>query len=871
MLLSFWGHAFCGILLGVLIFADQNWIRGFANILFFFTLLFYIASFHYELTFVSLIHADTIYYLKEIRHLLPSIRSNLPAGIIIAEILGGCMLMFAGKIIIEKKTENRIYSRKTAIFCCSFFIISFLFPLFQHSSSMFKSESALHRAAKNPILWLARTYFAKENRKKETDFSPEQIAFFQKELGHLFPFGGIYGKFPLWSDIRRIPDKKTDKKSVILLILESVGTKEMYSVKDGKPLMPNLRKIAEENLFFKNSYAGGTKSNQVLPAVFSGIPPQTYQNILWKEPLPNLDMLPSLLSEKGYETAYFHGSDLSFEQQRNFLKMAGFRYIFDYNAALEKTVSGWGYDDRTMFSLLKEWIGKQNSPYMAALFTLSTHDPFVLPQDWKPEFVSRPFSLNEDGSWFKAISLKDRYAYYQESLFFLDTELGKFYEWFCKKEKPEGTLLVIMSDHVTYLHNESSAADKEHMRFFTPLIFAGLPDDLLQQYRRYADRRVSHFDIPATLAAYIGLPPLPEDQGLNLFMPEDFWPKDRLIYSVGGHQLEKIYMWTNHVQAELDRINNQFEVVNSEVPEHFVPAAGADLKKLISERLVPFYNILIPLNRYLLENNAYTPSENMINNQRISPLPKVKKPIFASHRGNISGMREKSKQNKAEAIEEAIREGFAWIKIDALLTKDGIPVLLHDNEVEFGNGEKTVIENIRYEDLKKIPFYSDILPLNETIDRYIEKIGMLIEIKALQNIDKMIVFNRKVADIIQKHPLKHKIIIDSFSRMSAAFINNRCECSAGLDTPYQKKLSDGQLKHIRLSGFEWIYVHHSVVDTELIRKAHAQGIKVMVYTVNDMAMLSAWMEQLPDGIITDYRRLEKEFLAAAKDRGQEAD
>ncbi len=857
---SFFGNAFAGLVIGCLLFSKSLSIRIFGFVFAMGIFLLYLVSFHYELTFRSLPDLSSIYYLSEFRHLMPSIKSNLPFGIIMAEIMSVFLFIILLKLSIDRYLKKRSCSKKLTVFYCLFFIASFAVPFSLHFFSLFKSDSDLFWSTRNPVFWFVHSSFSLGGSNTKAAFAPKEIWNFQREIGHYSPFGGISEKYPLWSNLRKVNKKTADKKSVIILILESVGTQEMFSKVNGEFLMPNLLKISQENLFFKNTCAGGTKSNQVLPAIFSGVPPQTFQNILWRKPLPNLDGLPGQFAKNGYKTAYFHGSDLSFEQQRAFLKMAGFEYIFDYDPALEKTVSGWGYDDRTMFSFFRDWIEKQNVPYFAALFTLSTHDPFILPQDWKPKFASDTFDTSRDGTWFKFITIERRYEFYRDSLFFLDTELGKFYEWYKKEEMPKGTLLVILSDHVTYLHNEALSTEKEHMRFLTPLIFAGISGDLLRKYEKYTNRRAAHFDLPATLTDYIGIDPLPSDQGLNLFMQDTVWPEDRLIYSVGGEHLEKIYVWSSQLQALIDRSADKFEVINFEVPQNFVPAESAALKQIISDRIVPFFNVLLPLNQYLLEKNAYAPSEKFALHD-IKPLPKVTKPIIASHRGNVSGMREKEKENKEAAIEEAVRAGFEWIEIDVLGTKDGIPVLLHDNEIADGSGKTINIENITFEELKMIPAYADIMTLESAVNQYIERTGFLIEIKPMGNIDSILVLNRKISDFIYRHPLRHKMIIDSFSELSAGFVKNRCDCNVGIDAPYKEKLSKDFLQFVKFSGFDWIYVHHEAVNSELIGQAHEIGLKIMVYTVNDLSVMSVWEKNWPDGIITDYRHVKDEIMS----------
>ena len=172
------------------------------------------------------------------------------------------------------------------------------------------------------------------------------------------------------------------------------------------------------------------------------------------------------------------------------------------------------------------------------------------------------------------------------------------------------------------------------------------------------------------------------------------------------------------------------------------------------------------------------------------------------------------------------------------------------------------VDEMTLQELKSVPGYTDLLTLEEALDLYLEKISFAIEIKSSRYIDKNLVLNRKILDLIKDNPLKYKIIVDSFTELSAKFIKNRCDCQVGVDTPYKNQLSKEILNAIRFAGLDWIYVRYTVVDRKLIEDAHEIGLKVMAYTVNDADMIEQWRSHMPDGIITDktqiindYRRL----------------
>lgn len=94
------------------------------------------------------------------------------------------------------------------------------------------------------------------------------------------------------------------------------------------------------------------------------------------------------------------------------------------------------------------------------------------------------------------------------------------------------------------------------------------------------------------------------------------------------------------------------------------------------------------------------------------------------------------------------------------------------------------------------------------------------------------------------------------------FIKNRCEdCIVGFDAPFKRSLSVEDLKAIRMMDMDWVFVHYEVATPELIANAHEKGLRVMVYRVNDPQVMAQWgPEFFPDGILTDYTRIKKDFL-----------
>jgi phosphoglycerol transferase MdoB-like AlkP superfamily enzyme/glycerophosphoryl diester phosphodiesterase len=871
MFASLPGNVFIGMAIGLLLFYPGSVVIRACGYLSG-TLLFLYESFasHYELVFGSLPNSTVFYYLKELKHLAPSLQSVAPFGVFLIEGFLGCVLLVLCVMLVRLIPVSRKAVRKLTLLVLSAIMLCGASMVALNVDPRRFTDPSFFKGSRNSLVWLLLPGFQTEPQAGSGNLNRFNILKFKHDIGHKNRTYTHAEEFPLYSENDPAPNDSSRKNSIIILILESVGNKELFSEKEGRALMPNLRSIAKDNLFFENTYAAGTKSNQVLPSLFAGVLPQTHRNILWREPLPTITGLPERLRAKQYRTAYFHGSDLSFEQQREFLQMVGFEEIFDYDHDLEQSVAGWGYDDATMLSVMTNWIlglGEEERPYLSTLFTLSTHDPFTLPRSWNPLWRDHANHLDANQTWQDGISVKERFERFQESLYFLDYHLGEFYNWYLNEEKPKGTILVLLGDHAPSIYNEAPDIQGRHMRFSVPLIIAGLHPDLERNYRSYTGRRASQYDIPATLTRLLGLVPLPSDQGLDLFMSSEDWPDNRIVYAVGGQNLERIYMWTDECQAAYDRMVKSIKAIDHEVPDGFISSKPEIARAVVKNRLVPFLNALLPLDIYLYNNGAYEPGKPNEKSRPVKPYTVVKKPIFISHRGNVYGKQEAIRENKPKAIEDAIAAGFDWIEVDIQMTRDSVPILLHDPKIRDRAGNSITISELTFESLKKMPGYADTITLEEAIVNYGRKARFLFEIKPMYRVDRSFILNRQVANLIRKYKLQDRVIVDSFQSLTASFIKNRCDCQVGIDTPYRQKPSEVILDTIARKNLDWVYIHHSVIDKALIQRIHDQGLQVMAYTVNDPAILSQWAGNFPDGVITDTIELKKAFLKSFRDEG----
>jgi len=788
-----------------------------------------VAAFHFEAEYGRLPGVSTLYYLGEARHLAASVRAAAPWLSVIFEVgLTVGVLGLAGELLRRRATQAPAAGarRPWIVVSAAICLVSVGLTLAFHFAPSLVPRRYVW-LSRVPVFWAMQSWGAQQAAEAGPGLSDRRMALeLQQRIGHRIPFGGVDDRYPLCGSGPRHPWKEGNGRSVIFLILESVGSDEVRLVHQGQPVMPHLQRIAAQSLSFRRIKSAGTKSSQAMPGLFAGVLPQPSKNLLWRTPLNNLAGFPLELKNRGYRTSYFHGGDLSFEQQRRFLGMVGFEDIVELDGEM---LQGWGEWDDVVLRKLERWVtANRTRPYLATLFTLSTHHPYLLPP-------GRPRAFAGQGEW----------ANYLESLRFLDDELGRFYDWYLANEAPRGTLLVLTGDHVPYLSPERYTDDDHITRFDVPLLIhgSGIRPSAAQ------DRLGAHFDVPATILGLLDVSPGPCDQGLDLLVPEDQWPSQRAVYSVAGDDLENFHAWFDDAHVHFDLATRTSTVTSDSKRGRFTDAQVRDATKRGAELL----GLAGAMGNYLVAADAFAPPPSTTTFRR-APVPRVTAPFFVAHRGQSRGDVPPAQQNKLRTIEQAVADGMDWVEVDVRLSRDEHPVLIHDPQVEGRD-----VTTLSLDELRALSGMSDLLTLDEALEKLPPSLGLFVEIKTEKNYHRNALLARKAASLVTERVAAGRVVMDSFSPIIASSLDQYCRCPVGVDAPsgaVEQQWVDEQVRN----KLDWIYVNFRQATPELIRYAHAQGLRVAVYTVNQSAQAAHLRNEWPDAIITDRAALARELL-----------
>ena len=223
----------------------------------------------------------------------------------------------------------------------------------------------------------------------------------------------------------------TTKPNVILIIWESLTAKVVGSLGGEPTVTKNLNKLSKEGILFTNFYANGDRTDKGIPAILSGYYPQPTKSIM---KMPNktisLAMFPQKMIDLGYTTSFYHGGDLNFGNMNTYLRNAGITNFIDGNDFDQKDWnSKWGVHDHVFIKRFENDLkGKQNEPFFKIALTLTSHEPFEFPDEYK-------FGKDTEENKFRSA-----HAY-------TDKVIGNFVDFAKRQAWYENTLIIILSDH----------------------------------------------------------------------------------------------------------------------------------------------------------------------------------------------------------------------------------------------------------------------------------------------------------------------------------------------------------------------------------------------------------------------------------------
>jgi len=232
--------------------------------------------------------------------------------------------------------------------------------------------------------------------------------------------------------------KPFQKKNVVIFILESWGKESVGAYNKDldngtyQGFTPFLDSLMAVSKVYWNSFATGRKSIDAIPSLLAGIPNGQDPFILTPYASDSLHGLPKILRDEGYNTSFFHGApngSMGFKALVNLLGVEHYYGKDEYNN--DADFDGiWGIWDEPFFQFFEKTINTFKQPFFSTIFSVSSHHPFKLPEQYKGKFRKGPLPV-------------------MECISYTDMALRKFFEKASQTDWFKNTVFVISADHAT--------------------------------------------------------------------------------------------------------------------------------------------------------------------------------------------------------------------------------------------------------------------------------------------------------------------------------------------------------------------------------------------------------------------------------------
>ena len=205
-----------------------------------------------------------------------------------------------------------------------------------------------------------------------------------------------------------------------------------------------------------------------------------------------------------------------------------------------------------------------------------------------------------------------------------------------------------------------------------------------------------------------------------------------------------------------------------------------------------------------------------------------------AHRGYSSV----APENTLAAIQLAIAEPcVSWIEVDVRMSKDGVPVLIHDYSVNRTTNGRGAVRQLTLEQLRKLdagswksPQYKgeQIPTLDELLDAAKGKVKLNLEIKTQNGMSPGL--ERKMIEAIRQRGMEKDVVLTSFAPDALRVIRPiDSEISTGLIIENRTKDLFGKLEDL---GCNFLSIKHRLVNQEIVAEATKRSIQLMVWTVD---------------------------------------
>ena len=222
-----------------------------------------------------------------------------------------------------------------------------------------------------------------------------------------------------------------------------------------------------------------------------------------------------------------------------------------------------------------------------------------------------------------------------------------------------------------------------------------------------------------------------------------------------------------------------------------------------------------------------------------------------AHRGYVA----KGVENSIEALEGAAEVGADYVEFDIILTKDNKFVVMHDYNLKRLAGLNKRVQDMNFDEvvgltIKQGDFTSKIPSLEEFVNKAKElNMKLVIELKPHGAEPSNYI------DILIGEIKRLKLENYKFMSLNSKVMEELETKVPNLETGYVIPLQFGNFHH---SNIDFFVIEDFSYRDRLVEQARKENKQVFVWTINNPALITKYLQSPADGIITDEPELVKD-------------
>ncbi|TFB24095.1 glycerophosphodiester phosphodiesterase [Filobacillus milosensis] len=214
-------------------------------------------------------------------------------------------------------------------------------------------------------------------------------------------------------------------------------------------------------------------------------------------------------------------------------------------------------------------------------------------------------------------------------------------------------------------------------------------------------------------------------------------------------------------------------------------------------------------------------------------------------------------ENTLPAFEIAHEIGVDGIELDVQLTKDMIPVIIHDENIRRTTNGTGFVQNYTLEELQEYDagywfskryIHTPIMSLKEFF-QWVDDKNLLVNIELKTNVIEYPSIEKRVMDLIYEHNMLDRTIISSFNPQTIKRVR---EIDENIELAWLTKIQVRKIEEfIEEIGANAVHIKSRLLSSKMVKCMLEEHIPFRVYTVNRVSLMRKCVTMEADGIFSD--------------------